>query len=73
MRQDSVRCSGPAYLGRPALGEHLDDPQLNVGIVSSRKTLGIRILRWFNGLGSESTLQHISDKAYYRKSEVPDF
>ena len=75
---------GPAYLVRLTLDEQLGDtrfiavfdqrfPKANVGTVSCRKTLGNRALRWFNGLGNESALQHTSDKAYYRKSEVPDF
>jgi hypothetical protein len=75
---------GPAYLGRLTLDEQLGDtrfvavfdhrsPKANVGTVSCRKTLGNRTLRWFNGLGSKSALQLTSDKAYYRKSEVPDF
>jgi len=45
----------------------------NVGTVTCRKTLRNRTLQWFNGLGSESALQHTSDKVYYRKSEVLDF
>lgn len=75
---------GLAYLGGLTLDEQLGDTQLiavfdhrslkaNVGTVSCRKALGNRTLRWFNGLGSESALQHTSDKAYYRKSEVPEF